>query len=778
MSLLNPLLAFGAAALLVPLLIHIFNRSRFRTIEWGAMHLLESVISQNRRRFRLDQLILLLIRCLIPAVLAVCLARPVITGSGLLKDAPAGLVLLLDNSYSMEAADSAGTRFAAAVDTACQLVASLPRGSQVTVVTTGGRPALLFDRPLTDLQAVMRRLRQLRPGFGASDMSASLQLGLEQLQSIPAVRRQLVVLSDLQAADWSAISKGPAAALQRQLLSGSVPSELLVFPIGRSAQSRSADNLAVESLELPQQPVGAGQEFFVRARLRSYAAKDFNSTEVSLTLDDQPVSAVQTALKAGGTADVLFRCRSEHAGSHVLTVSLSADDLLVTDNRRSAAIELLESVPVLLIDGDPGTQPLQGETDYLSVALTPWTFGRVPLTDLLQTQVVPPAQFTEPLLKTARVVVLANVSKLSDQQLEWLDSWVRGGGALLVTAGNRLDLEWHRRKLWNEGNGLLPAAWGELLGPGSDAGKAASAQPAAPAVSATLTTRPARIVSRRSDHPALAFFNDPSNGDLSTAEIRRWHMLAVSETPAEVKAEVKAEVTAKAASESAAAAESVAESAASANPVTTAATLDSGDPLLLERRCEDGVVLQLATAVDADWSDLPLRPFYVPLMQQLMTTLAVQIQPPRNLQAGSPAVAMFAAQQASEPGPLPTITLLDPLGGRSGLSARLQGRWLLAESTATQRPGVYTMTLPDGRPRHFAVQTASTESDLTQLAIGQQEAAVKQLGGRLLTSVQEYLEADRRLRHGQEIWPVVLTGLLSLMALEVLLQQRFAGVAR
>ncbi len=759
MSLLNPLLAFGAAALLVPLLIHIFNRSRFRTIEWGAMHLLESVISQNRRRFRLDQLILLLIRCLIPAMLAACLARPVITGTGLLKDAPAGLVLLLDNSYSMEAADPAGTRFTAAVETACQLLASLPRGSQANVVTTGGRPALLFDRPLTDLQAVIRRLRQLRPGFGASDMPASLQLGLEQLQNIPAVRRQLVVLSDLQAADWAAISKGPAAALQKQLQSQTVPAELLVLPVRPLTPKDAADNLAVESIELPQQPVGAGQEFLVRTRLKSYSAKDFNSTEVSLTLDGQPVSTVQTAVKAGGTADVLFRCRGENAGSHVLTVSLSADDMLATDNQRSAAIELLESVPILLVDGDPGTQPLQGETDYLSVALTPWTFGRVPLTDLLQTQVVTPAQLTEPLLKTTRVVVLANVPKLTDQQLEWLNAWVRGGGALLVTAGNRLDLDWYRQKLWNDGNGLLPTAWGALRGTGSDAGITASAAPPASPASANSAARSARIVSQRSEHPALAFFNDPSNGDLSTAEIRRWHVLEVSRSPAAGTSSPPAEV--------------------SATPVTSAATLDSGDPLLLERRCGDGVVLQLATAVDADWSDLPLRPFYVPLMQQLMTTLAVQIQPPRNLQAGSPAVALFAPEEASEPaGPLPTITLLDPLGGRSGLSARSQGRWLLAESTATQRPGVYTMTLPDGRPQHFAVQTDSAESDLTLLDSAQQQAVVQQLGGQLLKSVQEYLETDRRRRHGQEIWPLLLAGLLCLMALEVLLQQRFSGGLR
>ena len=167
MTFLNPALAFGAAAFVIPLIIHILNRNRFKTVEWGAMHLLESVIKVNHKRFRLDQLILLFVRCAIPALLAMCLAQPVLTGAKLLEgDAPVSLIVLLDTSYSMDAADPAGTRFDAAIDAACKIVGAASRGSQIAVIQTGGRPTPLFDQPVFHPESVVRRLKQLDAGFG------------------------------------------------------------------------------------------------------------------------------------------------------------------------------------------------------------------------------------------------------------------------------------------------------------------------------------------------------------------------------------------------------------------------------------------------------------------------------------------------------------------------------------------------------------------------------------------------------------------------------------
>ena len=58
MTFINGILLAGAAAFLIPLLIHIFNKSKFRKINWGAMHLLETVVRVNRKRIQIEQLIL------------------------------------------------------------------------------------------------------------------------------------------------------------------------------------------------------------------------------------------------------------------------------------------------------------------------------------------------------------------------------------------------------------------------------------------------------------------------------------------------------------------------------------------------------------------------------------------------------------------------------------------------------------------------------------------------------------------------------------------------
>src|SRR3954462_12631527 len=96
-----PLLALAS----VPIIIHLLNRRRFQTGEWGPMKYLKLTIKTNRRRLRIEQIILLAIRTLIVILIILAVARPVLSPTGLGGWLPArgrtSRIVVTDDSLSM-----------------------------------------------------------------------------------------------------------------------------------------------------------------------------------------------------------------------------------------------------------------------------------------------------------------------------------------------------------------------------------------------------------------------------------------------------------------------------------------------------------------------------------------------------------------------------------------------------------------------------------------------------------------------------------------------------
>ena len=135
MSFLNPLLLFGIAAVSVPIIIHLLNRRKFRKVNWAAMKFVKLSIDQNQRRMRLEEVLHLLLRCALLALLALALARPVMrqSESSFMGQAGVTSVLVLDNSFSMGLEDGEATRFERAKAACTNILDSLPSGSSVAL---------------------------------------------------------------------------------------------------------------------------------------------------------------------------------------------------------------------------------------------------------------------------------------------------------------------------------------------------------------------------------------------------------------------------------------------------------------------------------------------------------------------------------------------------------------------------------------------------------------------------------------------------------------------
>ena len=104
MSFLNPWMLFGLGALALPILIHLWQRRRVVQIPFGTLRFLKAVAARTRRSSRIENLLLLLLRCLIFALVALAVARPVMLARSARLfggEVPRTVVLVIDNSASM-----------------------------------------------------------------------------------------------------------------------------------------------------------------------------------------------------------------------------------------------------------------------------------------------------------------------------------------------------------------------------------------------------------------------------------------------------------------------------------------------------------------------------------------------------------------------------------------------------------------------------------------------------------------------------------------------------
>ncbi len=728
MSFIAPVMAFGVIAFSIPLVIHLLNRSRYRTVKWGAMHLLESVIRKNRKRIQLEQLLLLLVRMAIPAAIALFMARPVLTGfRSLPGDVQSSLVCVLDDSYSMEAGDP--SNFKIAKDAVQGIVAGLKEGSDASVQLMGTSHTEPVSRPTVALERLSQKLIPLESGYGLAEVGRSLETGIATLSAMHHEKRDVIVASDFQRVSWSARNKGDYQRIAELVQRVPVKPYLTLFHTGRPYK----ENVAVETLDFSSLVVGTGQEIQVKAVLKNFGTGVYRGLRVHFRADGSEREMTEITLEKNERKQVLFSHSFTEPGSHYVEVFTDADSL-EADNTLYAAIEVWDKVPVLIVSGEESSVPLMGESDYLQIALQPFTSGSITLTDLIKADVVEEKRFSAKALKEYQVVVLANVSRLNEKQFEGLKQFVGTGGGLLVFPGGRCDSAWYNEVMagggnsFERGNRLIPLG----LFPLDDASVSAARQEN----SKTGTS----ILGQHYDHEALSLFNIPDNGDLTNSVIYRWYKL-----------------------------KEVDRLRSSGDRVHVLAKLATGDPFLVEKPFEEGRVILCATACDAQWSNLPLRPFYLPLMQQLVTYLASTVYPPRNIEVGKP-IVVLPGERAAEKELMVTL----PGGYREKLELVKKGNLVTASCNNTARPGLYTVEGKGIGPIHFVVRTDRIESMLEQLSEEEIRQTAKDLGGDAVFSLEEYRTLESERTHGRGIWRYLFWAAVALLFSEMLLQLLFS----
>ena len=187
--------------MVLPILIHLINQQRHRTIPWAAMMFLMSAKRMSRGMARLRHLLILLMRVLAVGTLIFAVSRPLSGGwlgsVGLSK--PDATLILLDRSASMEMQDlQAGeSKRSTALKRLAELLEQGDYGAHLILIdsATGqmqeiDSPKALLNLPVTDASAT------------SANMPAMLETALAYLKANESGRTEIWICSDLKENDW------------------------------------------------------------------------------------------------------------------------------------------------------------------------------------------------------------------------------------------------------------------------------------------------------------------------------------------------------------------------------------------------------------------------------------------------------------------------------------------------------------------------------------------------------------------------------------------------
>ena len=654
----NPgLFLAGAAAISVPIIIHLLNRRKFKIVDWAAMEFLLEANRRNRRRILLENLLLLMMRCLAILLLGLLLARPFMNSDSLsrigMDSVRVHRIVVIDDSPSMrvQAAGTTKTGLEVAKSAVIELAtrsAAKASDDYLTIRLTSDPEHKLYDGPMTEesLGDIEQRVNGITPSDTRAKLDATLQaIEKSLLGKGDATNYAVYVITDLREGDWvspeqvdeeekiSSVFKRLAEKISHE---GDKTPRVAVLDIGGD----EVENLIITSIKPTNNTVIVGVESEFEVTVFNAGEQPVDEVEIELVIGDGTTLKETIGHIDPQTSETkTFRYVFQDPGPVRVEAALSGADRLPIDNRRHYAARVSVGRRILIVDGDPSPDEEQTESYFVERALAPP--GDYPSGNVIE--VMAESEFDTLVLDDYAVVLLCNVYKLTEHRIESLEAWVAEGGGLFVALGDQVDKDSYNDLLYKDGAGLLPA---KLEARQGDETHKVWANPT-----------PASL-----NHPVMKIFSGDLGIVTQFVKIFRWWSVSLSEDG------------------------TIPEGVSVVNHWTDA----DQSPALLEKSFGKGRVLMLTTTVDRGWSDWPLDQSYVFMFQDMIHYMSRRDSDDGNAIVGLPIeIQMDSSKYKDE------VEITDPANEKEVVLSDpdSSGRTLELIYPKTQRHGFYQLKL-------------------------------------------------------------------------------------
>jgi von Willebrand factor type A domain/Aerotolerance regulator N-terminal len=719
MTFLNPAMLFGLLAVSLPIAIHLLSKPRLKRIPWAATRFLLASVQKNRRRVQAEDIILLILRALLVALLALLFARPAwLTDAGpQLGGLAAPAVILLDNSMSMGQSDGTQTRFDKAKDMAGDLLTHLEPGSSSALYLVSDHVKAVIPKPTQDMATLRRSIDQAPLTDGGTDLYLGIKQAVDLLKGLSGTHKEIFVLTDSQAAGWKQLGKIKDL---EDLNKKDITFHILI--VGDHGE----DNLAVSGLQLAGTTAAVNQPLRCAITVSNWGRTAAQNVPVKLAADDSPPQdeGMIDSIDPGASKIITLVARFRDPGYHSLTASIPGDRL-PADNQRSTALLVLDQINALVVEGTTNPDFAARDGFFLSHALVPVSPDQA-AQYYVKAVTVAPDELESSTIGQNQIIFLSNVAQLSPRGAQNLRDYVTHGGALVVFPGPGTDLNFYNNDL--NFSALLPATLGHSEGP--------------PEGQKFLGWQ-----SKNYEHPLVTLWNKPESGNLGGVRVLKYFPLT-PKTPTD----------------------------ASAPTPQVVVKYANGEPAVVEQSVGKGRVILFSSTATTAWSSLPIHPSFVPLLIRIISYVTSLPGGGLNLAPGQPFAGPVDTEYAGK-----ELSVVRPGEKKHRIVGTIEAgeQSAFLRYADTDLAGPYQLFIgDDAKPAAvFAVQSDPEESNLAQEAKPDIDPLLNPtatLDAATGTIPDATASGTHRKVPGQELWfPLAITALL-LALIETALAHRFS----
>lgn len=423
MSFLNPLFLIALVSVGIPLLIYLLNLRKPKRIRFSTLAFFESLKSTSLRKIKIKRWLLMAIRMLAVAALALALAQPYLpSGMGIMSgNEPAVVGVIIDNSPSMEQIDRNGPYIEQAKEIASDIINLQDSDNRIVLNVTNGEPLSL---PYLSSTAAEREVADLETVTSGNYLNRAINQVIQQLNSASEPNKLLYIISDGQESQLN--------ILEEQEQTDPHDLNLQFIRVGEANPS----NAGIDNVKLER----SDGDNLIRSVVKNYGDQPTGSQFLNVYVDEELLAQQVYDIAAGGSEE--FQFDLPESEDRFLKVELVIEgDELVYDNRYFTAVELPEERTVLYVSEN------NGQSGEFRSYLRPLLEASGENSDRLKFSFETASDLMPDQFENADAIVLDGIPTIPDYLIQAMIERVQTGAGLLLLPSANGEIQNYNRLL-------------------------------------------------------------------------------------------------------------------------------------------------------------------------------------------------------------------------------------------------------------------------------------------------------------------------------------------